>query len=63
MCDKENILSSLNPQIQYLNHEFIANPVVFRTKMRFITAISHTVGRSKQNTIEGSTIYLFQFLK
>lgn len=34
-----SIPSSLDSQIQYLSHEFMANQVVFRMKTRFITAI------------------------
>lgn len=55
----ENILSSLDSQIQYLTHEFMADQVVFRAKTRFVTAICPYCG-GEANKIHSTYRRVFQ---
>ncbi|HDR6319096.1 TPA: transposase family protein [Bacillus thuringiensis] len=55
----ESILSSLDSQIQYLSHEFMADQVVFRAKTRFVTAICPYCG-VKTNKIHSKYRRVFQ---
>ncbi|PGM96344.1 transposase family protein [Bacillus cereus] len=55
----ESLLSLLDPQIQYLSHEFMTNQVVFRAKTWFVTAICPYCG-TESNKVHSKYHRVFQ---